>query len=205
MTCDRRAKLPQGWRNSLRLTSLCGARRLRRARTAGRRRGREMSMGEAEYRAAPFKPPPLAELPPLEVLSPESLAALEDELSWIALPGGQILFHEGEAPDSLYLVTTGLLGVIVTTPEQGQQLVAEIHAGETIGEMSLITGDTHSATVVALRHSEFYRMPKAVFDRLVADEPKFLAWITRLVVQRLHRTTKRTKVARRASVALVPL
>ena len=162
-------------------------------------------MGQAGHGATPFKPPPLAELPPLEVLGPDSLAALEQELSWIALPGGQILFQEGEPADSLYLMTTGLLGVVVTTAEQGPQLVAEIHAGETIGEMSLITGDTHSATVVALRHSEFYQMPKAVFDRLVIEEPKFLAWITRLLVQRLHRTTKRTKIAEHASVALVPL
>ena len=129
-------------------------------------------MGEAERSAAPYKPPPLADLPPLEVLGPDSLAALEQELSWVALPGGQILFQEGEPADSLYLMTTGLLGVIVTTAEHGQQMVAEIHAGETIGEMSLITGDTHSATVVALRHSEFYQMPKAVFDRLVVEEPR---------------------------------
>src|SRR3984885_2313279 len=162
-------------------------------------------MGEAGYAATPFKPPPLAELPPLEVLGPERLAVLEGELSWIALPGGQILFQEGEAADSLYLVTTGLLGVVVNTAEQGQQLGAKIHAGEPVGEMSLITGDTHSATVVALRHSEFYRMPKAVFDRLVAEEPKFLAWITKLVVQRLQRTTKRTKITARAAVALIPL
>jgi NTE family protein len=164
-----------------------------------------MSMAEAGHGATPFKPPPLAELPPLEVLGRDCLAILEDELSWVALPGGQILFQEGEPADSLYLLTTGVLGVIVNTADQGQLLVAEIHAGETVGEMSLITGEAHSATVVALRHSEFYQMPKAVFDRLVDEEPKFLAWITKLVVQRLHRTTKRTKVAQRAAVALIPL
>jgi NTE family protein len=155
--------------------------------------------------AMPFKPPPLAELPPLEVLRPEALAALGDELSWVALPGGQILFQEGEPADSLFLLTTGVLGVLVTTADHGQQLVAEIQAGETVGEMSLITGDVHSATVVALRHCEFYLMPKEVFERLVATEPKFLGWLTRLVVQRLYRTTKRTKMVRRSAVALVPL
>ena len=162
-------------------------------------------MAEAGYGTAPFKPPPLAELPPLELLGPDCIAMLVNELSWIALPGGQILFQEGEPAEALYLLTTGVLGVIATTAEQGQLLVAEVHAGETVGEMSLISGDTHSATVVALRHSEFYQMPKAVFDRLVIEEPKFLAWITRLLVQRLHRTTKRTKIAEHASVALVPL
>ncbi|MGB8842711.1 MAG: patatin-like phospholipase family protein [Aliidongia sp.] len=155
--------------------------------------------------AAPFKPPPLAELPPLELLGPDRLATLADELSWVALPGGQVLFQEGDPADSLYLVTTGVLGVFITTADHGQQLVAEIHAGETVGEMSMITGESHSATVVALRHCEFYQMPKVVFDRLIAEEQKFLAWINKLVVQRLHRTTKRAKLTRRAAVALIPL
>ena len=162
-------------------------------------------MAEAGHGAPPFKPPPLAELPPLEVLSPERLAALENELSWCALPGGQVLFREGEPAEALYLMTTGLLGVVVNTAEQGQLLVAEIHAGETVGEMSLITNEAHSATVVALRHSEFYEMPKAVFERLMAEEPKFLAWLTRLLVHRLQRTSRRTKPTHRAAVALVPL
>jgi NTE family protein len=162
-------------------------------------------MAEVGDGATPFKPPPLAELPPLELLGPGRLATLADEMAWIALPGGQILFQEGEPADSLYLVTTGVLGVFVATADHGPQLVAEIHAGETVGEMSMITGEAHSATVVALRHCEFYQMPKAAFDRLIAEEPKFLAWINRLVVQRLHRTTKRAKMVRRAAVALVPL
>jgi NTE family protein len=162
-------------------------------------------MAEEGDGAVPFKPPPLTELPPLEVLPPETLAVLADELSWVTLPGGQILFQEGDPADSLYLLTTGVLGVLVATADHGQQLVAEIQAGETVGEMSLITGDVHTATVVALRHCEFYLMPRAVFERLVAQEPKFLGWLTKLVVQRLHRTTKRTKMARRSAVALLPL
>jgi NTE family protein len=162
-------------------------------------------MAMAGSGSAPIKPPPLADLPPLEVLTPACRAAIADELAWAALAGGQILFQEGEPADSLYLLTTGLLGVIAPTADRGQVLVAEIRAGETVGEMSLITGEVHSATVVALRHSEFYRMPKAVFDRLVAEEPKFLAWLNRLVVQRLYRTTRRTGIGARAAVALVPL
>jgi NTE family protein len=162
-------------------------------------------MGEAVVGEPSLKPPSLRELPPLEALGPDRIAALEDELAWMALPGGQVLFHAGDPAESLYLITAGVLGVIVTTADQGQQLVAEIHAGETLGEMSLIAGDAHSATVVALRHAEFYQMPKSVFDRLIDEEPKFLGWITRLLVQRLHRTTKRAVTEQHVAVALVPL
>ncbi|HVJ51951.1 MAG TPA: patatin-like phospholipase family protein [Aliidongia sp.] len=151
------------------------------------------------------KPPRLAELPPLEALSPARIASLENELAWLALPAGQTLFKAGEAAGGLYIVTSGLLGVIVNTVDQGQQLVAEIHAGETLGEMSLLSGEAHSATVVALRHAEFYLMPQPVFDRLVDEEPKFLRWLTRLLVQRLQRTSTRRAPDLHPAVALVPI
>ena len=70
--------------------------------------------------------PALADLPPLEVLDAETLKALQSELSWINLPGGRALFDEGEPADALYIVVSGILGVVVTTPERGQHLVASI-------------------------------------------------------------------------------
>jgi NTE family protein len=170
-----------------------------------RQKTREARIADAANGTAAFNRPRLAELPPLSMLAPSRLQILEEELSWLSLPGGQVLFHEGEPTESLYLLTTGVLGVIVATAEQGRHFVAEIRAGETVGEMSLITGEVHSATIVAMRHCEFYCMAKELFHRLVAEEPQFLAWITRLVVQRLHRTTKRAKPARRSAIALVPL
>jgi len=152
-----------------------------------------------------LKPPALADLPPFEALKSACLERLAPDLAWMALPGGQTLFKAGEAASGLYIVTSGALGVIVNTVDQGQQLVAEIHAGETIGEMSLLTGQTHSATVIALRHSEFYHMPRSVFDRLVDDEPQFLRWMAKELVLRLQRTSSRRPPEQHAAVALVPI
>ncbi|GGF23547.1 patatin [Aliidongia dinghuensis] len=150
--------------------------------------------------------PVLADLPPLEMLAPRTLAALTPELPWFNLPGGRALFDQGEPADALYIVVSGTLGVVVSTPDGGQQLIATIRSGETIGEMALITGAPHSATIVALRDSELVIMPREIFDRLIAEEPKFLTWLNRLLVDRLHRTTLRTaSAAPNAAVAVVPI
>jgi len=150
--------------------------------------------------------PALADLPPLEFLDRETLASLQDELPWINLPGGRSLFEPGEPADALYIVVSGILGVVVTTAEKGQHLVASIRAGETVGEMSLITGERHSATVTALRDSELVVVPRATFERLMAEQPKFLIWLNRLLIDRLHQTTlhKSTPAPNRA-VAVVPI
>ena len=150
--------------------------------------------------------PTLEDLPPLEFLDRETLAALRHELPWINLPGGRTLFEPGEVADALYIVVSGILGVVVTTPEQGQHLVASIGSGETVGEMSLITGGRHSATVMALRDSELVVMPKATFDRLTAEQPKFLKWLNRLLVDRLHQTTlRKSPPGPNRAVAVVPI
>jgi NTE family protein len=150
--------------------------------------------------------PVLADLPPLEVLDPDTLAALAPDLPWINLPGGRALFNQGEPADALYILVSGILGVVVTTPERGQHLIASVRSGETVGEMSLITGEPHSATIVALRDSELVVMPKEIFARLIAEQPKFLAFLNRLLVDRLYRTTLKTgATAPNAAVAVVPI
>jgi NTE family protein len=161
---------------------------------------------EASDRLLGIHGPTLADLPPLEFLPPEVLAGLERELPWMTLPGGRALFGPGEPADALYIVASGTLGVIIPTADGGQRLVAAIRSGETVGEMSLITGECHSATVVALRDTELVAMPKAVFDRLTAEQPKFMVWLNRLLVDRLHETTRRKAApAPNRAVAVVPI
>jgi NTE family protein len=150
--------------------------------------------------------PALADLPPLEVLDPETLAGLEYELPWINLPGGRTLFEQGETAEALYIVVSGILGVVVTTAEHGETLIASIRSGETVGEMSLISHEPHSATIVAMRDSELVIVPRPIFDRLMAEQPKFVAWLNRLLVSRLHRTTFRGKApGPNRAVAVVPI
>jgi CRP-like cAMP-binding protein len=75
-----------------------------------------------------------------------SLAALDAELKWMLIPGGQILFRENEVADSLYVVLTGCLGVIVRDNNGRDILIARIAAGETVGEMGLLDGGVRGST-----------------------------------------------------------
>ena len=75
------------------------------------------------------------------------LAAVDTGLKRIFLPGGQILLRENEVADSLYIVISGCLGVVVRSNDGHDVLVARIPAGETVGEMGLLDGGIRSATV----------------------------------------------------------
>jgi CRP-like cAMP-binding protein len=73
-----------------------------------------------------------------------SLSAFGAGLKRIFLPGGQILFRENEVADSLYIVISGCLGVVVRANDGHDVLVARIPAGETVGEMGFLDGGTRS-------------------------------------------------------------
>jgi CRP-like cAMP-binding protein len=136
-----------------------------------------------------------------------SLSAFDAGLKHIFLPGGQILFRENELADSLYIVISGCLGVIVRANDGHDVSVARIPAGETVGEMSFLDDCVRSATVEALRDTELLKFNKASYeDRLLQDSSSMHAIIS-LLVRRLRKTTHANNgtILPIRTVAVVPL
>lgn len=148
----------------------------------------------------------LAALELLKDMRPHDLDALASELEWQGLPGGWVLFPEGEQDDSLFIVMAGRLGVVTTGAEGHETIISHISPGETVGEMALLSGAPRSATVVALRDSELVRLKRESFEKLADQHPGLMRFITRLLVQRLERTSHRNAAAPDClSIAVVPL
>jgi len=114
----------------------------------------------------------LSSVPLLRALDEPTLAALDAELKWVRVPGGQTLFRENDVADALYVVMSGCLGVSVSDGHGGDTLVSRIVAGETVGEMGILDGGFRSATVEALRDTELLRLDKSSCERLVEQYPR---------------------------------
>lgn len=122
----------------------------------------------------------------LEALGPKGRKAIEREAEWFAIPAGHTLFNKGDHGDDLYIVAAGSLGVFLPRASGELQLLAMIQAGETVGEMALISGERRSATVIAIRDSELLRLSRDRFERLLKRQPDLLTGINRLLVERLR-------------------
>ena len=118
----------------------------------------------------------------------ESICA---QLEWMSIPGGWTLFEEDEPGDAMFIVLSGRLGVIANTPENGSHVIAQIAAGETVGEMALLSGEPRSARVEALRDTELLRMPRGAFDQLIDSSPRAMRFMNGLLVSRLRNTSRR--------------
>lgn len=145
-------------------------------------------------------------LPLFEGLDATLLNEITAEIEWFALPGGMTLFEAGDAPDALYLVVSGSLGAYTASAEGHRRLVGTIMAGETVGEMALISGKPRNATVTALRDTELGRLPRAAFEKLMLSHPQGLLRIAQLMAQRLDASQRQVR-GRRAiprTFAVVP-
>ncbi len=142
----------------------------------------------------------------LEDVSDAGLKRLLAEADWFSLPGGTQLFRSGEYDTAVFLVVTGSLGVFVDGDKGPTRLVAHIGAGETVGEMSALTGETHSATLVALRDTELLRIGPKAFDTLLTHHPRMMFNLLKLVVRRLRQTTRvSAQQTRPKTFAFIPM
>lgn len=148
----------------------------------------------------------LAHFPITNEIGPRALKALLSRAEWFSLPGGAVLAREGDNDQAVFIVVTGCLGVFTHDESGVDHFLAQIPAGETVGEMSLITGDAHSAKLIALRDSELLRIGKTEFERLLARHPRLSLNLMRILIRRLQHSSHRsasTQIAK--TIAFIPL
>lgn len=125
------------------------------------------------------------------------------------LQGGQWLFRQSEPGDSLYFLVRGRLQVWIDQADEadGRVFVGEVMPGETVGEISLLTGQPRSASIRAARDSLLLRIDRDGFDRLAAAHPKMAVRLAGSIATRLqHRTSGRSTPSRRlVNICLLPL
>lgn len=139
-------------------------------------------------------------------IGPRAIKALVANSSWFSLPGATVLPRDGDNDEAVFLVVAGALGVYANDESEGDRFVAHIPAGEMVGEMSLLTGEPHSATIVAVRDTQMLRISKVAFEGLIARHPRLSLNLMRILVRRLRHTTRRGfKQSKARTFAIVPL
>jgi EmrB/QacA subfamily drug resistance transporter len=120
-------------------------------------------------------------LPLLGRLPAPARAALEGSARQVSLPAGAWLMRAGDAADSLYLVRSGRLEVVVD-----DQVVRELGPGSAIGELALLTGGTRSASIRARRDSTLAEISRSVFDTVVRADPEALSVLAHVLAEQLQ-------------------
>jgi len=108
----------------------------------------------------------------------------------------EVVFHHGDAADSLQLIVRGRFAVRMLTP-MGQTAMLAVHGpGEAFGELALLeTGSRRSATVSALEPAETFSVVRNEFFRLAASHPGVKDCLLAVMAEQIRRANERIVVA----------
>ena len=87
------------------------------------------------------------------------------------LAAGRVLFREGDAPDTAFLVEAGEMEVRVHRPD-GDILLSRLGPGDLVGEMAVIDDSVRTATAIAITDCVLYRIDRQqIAERLSTADP----------------------------------
>jgi CRP-like cAMP-binding protein len=95
----------------------------------------------------------------------------------------ETIFHQGDPGDSLHIVSSGAVKIVLPSIEGDEAIIATLRSGDFFGELALIDGAPRSATAVALEPSETWTLSRDVFlatlDRSASLRDSLLAGLVR--------------------------
>lgn len=115
----------------------------------------------------------------VQALSEPARHVLAERARFVEYGPGQAVVKQGEQGDTLYLVARGEMSVRVRVDAAGQardggpeREVARLGRGALFGEMSVLTGDPRTATVVAIGDAALLAVDREAFERILGAEPE---------------------------------
>lgn len=128
----------------------------------------------------------LLRFPLLRDADPVALAEAARSARWRRAQPGETLLDYGDVTDDVLLIFTGSVRVALRTPGGQELIVGDREAGEVVGEMAAIDGESRSANVTALHATNLCMLPGPVFLRLVLASPQIALRVLRLLTARLR-------------------
>jgi CRP-like cAMP-binding protein len=93
----------------------------------------------------------------------------------------QVLCREGETGDYFYVIGIGEADVY-----KGKTWINRLRSGDIFGEMSLLTGEPRSATVIAATAMELYQLDQNNFVEILTQSPHLGLVLSRTLARRLQ-------------------
>ncbi len=124
-------------------------------------------------------------------VSGEQRQLVESRLVRRRFAAGEVLFHEGDAGDSLHIIDLGRVAVQTATPNGDVVTLTVLGVGSSFGEQALIDPlARRTATVVALEACETRVLHRAEFDDLRARFPSVDRFLVELLAAHVRRLSR---------------
>ncbi len=102
----------------------------------------------------------------------------------------QTIFHQGDPGDALFVIASGMVKVVLPSPDAGEPaILATLGPGDFFGELAMLDGEPHSATVITLEPVETLVLGRVDFEVLFEREPGLWRALVASLARELRRLT----------------
>lgn len=130
----------------------------------------------------------LRRVPLFAGIEPSKLKLLAYTSDVVTYRPGQILFRKGDAGDAAYVIIAGDAEVSIPA-DSGEIPIAQLHDGDFLGEIAILCDTPRTATITARSELKALRIRKEPFIQLLHQFPDMAIQMTRILAERLTRTT----------------
>jgi CRP-like cAMP-binding protein len=135
----------------------------------------------------------------------QHLQPLLEETQEARFVPGDLVFHEGDKPDGLYVITGGLMRVAARS-ETGETMLVTASAGDVIGEMGVLDGQLRSGTARAVGICAAHFVPEEPLLDLLERSSQMCMRMLVFLSRRMRLTNRRlAELPASADLASVPL
>jgi CRP/FNR family cyclic AMP-dependent transcriptional regulator len=133
----------------------------------------------------------LKTVPLFTMLPEEQLRMLTTVVTRKSAPRSTTIMAGGDPTDSLYIVLSGRLKVMMSDAEGKEVILSILGPGEFFGEMGLIDDEPRSATVVTIEPCELLSIAKRDFKKCMAENFEMSQAVMRGLVRRLREADRK--------------
>ena len=124
----------------------------------------------------------------------ESVMPMASYFTNLTLHQGEVLFRQGDLGDALFLIQKGAVAISIELSDRSERIVRTIRTGAILGEMSVYTGESRTATVRAVEETVLLQLSSKALTKMRQDpdvpEGIFDAHIITLLADRLARANR---------------
>jgi len=114
----------------------------------------------------------------------------------VVLTRGEVLLRQGDPSEALYVILQGRMDVFADRPGVGRVAMGELAAGDPVGELQILTGGSHTATVTAAADCRLARLPRTAIETAARDAPAVMSRMADLIRRRLQHYRLQTVLPR---------
>ncbi len=124
-------------------------------------------------------------------LGEASLQALAHAGKFVRVEKGQFVFFKSDPAEKVYLVRSGLVSIVLESPDGREMVINEMRPGDSFGEVGVLTGQPRSTSAIVRKEGTLLELPRQAFMSVLGTEPALARRILEMTANRLRGSSER--------------